>query len=276
MDKPTSKLYISKVLVEPLYRVTLNIINIIHLRAFAKSRLPVGLGCKRGDLAKENAPEIPDLKISNYMFSAEVIYRKIDRSGDDVQLYSYYSTLYMAMDLFSNHLAYRSTAWKKSSTTTEEPDVEFPQNIVFDMKHGKLIAVFFYKNIFKRSHELNANLRPFSYEYEQPNTTYNDKHTHQRHSQQHAKKYSLKLNRLYIQAGTFGSAVVANSPGSDEVRQDQLNLDSQKVEYKKRICVDIFTCEIHATHNVFWEKPGDLKTVHRWRRSFSLLRMRDT
>ncbi|GFR27167.1 uncharacterized protein TNCT_639221 [Trichonephila clavata] len=99
-------------------------------------QLPVGLGCKRGPLAKEKAPEIPDFKTSNYMFSAEVIYRKVDRSGDDVQLYSYYSTLYMALDLFSDHLAYRSSAWKKSSTTTEEPDVEFPQNIVFDMKHG--------------------------------------------------------------------------------------------------------------------------------------------
>ncbi|GFS86801.1 uncharacterized protein NPIL_140781 [Nephila pilipes] len=99
-------------------------------------QLPIGKGCKRGDLASDEAPDIPDFANKNLMLNAEVIYRKIDRNGEDVQFWSYYSTLAMALDISSQHLAYRYTPWDTSSSTTDEPDAKATEYVIFDMKHG--------------------------------------------------------------------------------------------------------------------------------------------
>ncbi|GIY29436.1 uncharacterized protein CDAR_533841 [Caerostris darwini] len=99
-------------------------------------QLPVGKGCRRGPLAAEDAPKIPDFSNKNLRFNAEVIYRKIDFSGEDTQYWSYYSTLFMALDVSSQHISYHYTPWNTSSTTTDEPDVKAPEYVIYDMKHG--------------------------------------------------------------------------------------------------------------------------------------------
>ncbi|GFX19052.1 hypothetical protein TNCV_323561 [Trichonephila clavipes] len=53
-------------------------------------------------------------------------------------------------------------------------------------------------------------------------------------------------------------------------------VDSQKVEHKKGICVDIFTCEIHATHYVCKKSLVTLTLCTDEEDLFVRLNMRDT
>ncbi|XP_035232462.1 uncharacterized protein LOC118204242, partial [Stegodyphus dumicola] len=95
--------------------------------------LPKGRGCKRSNV--QDPPERPNFADKNIMFSAEVIYRVIDRNEQDVNVWSYYSTLTMALDITSQHLAYYYTPWD-TKNSDEELEVKAPVHVIFDMKHG--------------------------------------------------------------------------------------------------------------------------------------------
>ncbi|XP_054715771.1 uncharacterized protein LOC129225223 [Uloborus diversus] len=101
-------------------------------------QLPKTRFCKRGDLA--DGPDMPDLTGKSLRFDAEAVFRVLDFSGDDSQLYSYYSTLMMALDTDSNHVAYYYSNWNSSKETPEdaEPTALPPVGAIFDMTHGYL------------------------------------------------------------------------------------------------------------------------------------------
>nr|XP_042909190.1 uncharacterized protein LOC107442688 isoform X1 [Parasteatoda tepidariorum] len=97
-------------------------------------QLPKGYGCKRGNL--EDTPELPDFGDTNLQFGAEVIYRKVNYQNEDMEYWSYYSTLTMAFDIESQHIAYYYTPWNTTKPQPgEEPSVLSPEYVIYDMKH---------------------------------------------------------------------------------------------------------------------------------------------
>ncbi|KAG8190454.1 hypothetical protein JTE90_016693 [Oedothorax gibbosus] len=125
-------------------------------------QLPKGIGCKRGYV--EDAPELPSFQGKNLEFHAEVIYRTINRKdGEPTQYWSYYSTLYMALDLQSSHVAYTYSPWSKTKEK-EDPEAAAPTYYVYDAKHGYL-----YKTPLDTAKCEIDRLRSFIPEYKLPN-----------------------------------------------------------------------------------------------------------